>query len=243
MTTVAGACTRAGYLPAVLRSAWVRRERPAPGPDREEHRPRHRGARRQPAAGSQVLSHRLLHGRRDHVELPKVHPTQVNKAATKQKLFFLSEQSNQFSQPEHFVITVVTQALRCGHSRPRRQLLVVRLAVERVVGGLVPAAPAGPVGCLGGTSLAVADLLVEQPEDVPGVERHRLQPRAPLRGRQAYYPQIRVQDLHGTRVLLKNQLYTRTDNRQFVQPSICHTYDCCSRRSGSRGSTSACTAT
>jgi hypothetical protein len=89
MTTVAGACTRAGYLPAVLRSAWVRRERPAPGPDREEHRPRHRGARRQPAAGSQVLSHRLLHGRRDHVELPKVHPTQVNKAATKQVLLLI----------------------------------------------------------------------------------------------------------------------------------------------------------
>jgi hypothetical protein len=172
----AGACARAGRLHVVLRSPRVRRERPAPGQDRGEHRPRHRRARRQPAAGSQVLPCWLLHGRRDHVELPQVHPTQVAPTWTTKSATAAS-----------LNIGLAAQALRRGHSRPRRQLLVARLAVERVAGRLVPAAPSGPVGGLGRASPAVAHLLVEHPEALPGLQRHRLQPCPPVpRGRDAH---------------------------------------------------------
>ena len=89
------------------------------------------------------------------------------------------------------------QALRRGHPRPRGQLLVARAAGERVAGGLVPAAPAGPVGGLGRPPPAVADPLVEHPEGLPGVQRDRLQPRPPVRGGQAGHPKVRPQNLHG----------------------------------------------
>lgn len=153
----------------------------------------------------------------------------------------LSEQSVVKEYPGlNISLSCTVQALRCGHSRPRRQLLVVRLAVERVVGRLVPAAPAGPVGCLGVSSLAVADILVEQPETVPGLQCHRIQPGSALRGRQVAHPQIRLQNLHGNYLLLARN--PRADQQPPVCSSFC-AYGCCSRRSGSRGSTSACTAT
>ena len=78
---VTGAGAGAGDLPALVRPAWVWRERPAPGEDGEEHRLGHRAARRRPGARPQVLPHRLLHGRRDHVELPQAHPAQVQMLA------------------------------------------------------------------------------------------------------------------------------------------------------------------
>uniref|UniRef100_A0A452Z6J9 Uncharacterized protein n=1 Tax=Aegilops tauschii subsp. strangulata TaxID=200361 RepID=A0A452Z6J9_AEGTS len=74
-----GAATGTGHLPAVLRPPGVLRERRAPGADGGEHRRRHRRAGRQPAAGAPVPPHGLLHGRRDHVELPQAHPAQARR--------------------------------------------------------------------------------------------------------------------------------------------------------------------
>ena len=99
-------------------------------------------------------------------------------------------------QEDHGLNFANLQAFGRSHPGPCGQFLVVRVPCERDPGRLERAAGAGQVGRGRGAPRALAHLLVERPEAVPGLQRHRLQPGHHVPGRHGTHPHLRLQNPH-----------------------------------------------
>jgi hypothetical protein len=105
---------------------------------------------------------------------------------------------------------IYKQAFRRSHPGPCGQLLVVWVPHQRIVGRLERADPTGPMGRSRGPPRALAHLLVEHPEALPGVQCHRLQSRHPLSRGHGRHPQVCNQALRRNKLISLSLSHTHT---------------------------------